>query len=164
MLDNEKGVEGVAQLEQMRRGKVANFKKSTEVIDYGGMRPTLRKIDDFTFLTNTMLVDIRGGEPLSKKNRELTEPGELLLLDPSGRLVVRTEMDDGEQYKQLSALLEAAKGQNDRRGRAGPGEGRGGYGEGGGRGGYGEGGGRGGYGEGGRGGGRSSRGGRGRSS
>jgi hypothetical protein len=165
MLDNKEGVEGVAETEQMRRGKVANFRKSTEVIDYSGMRPTLRKIDNFTFLTNTMLVDIRGGEPLSKKDRELTEPGELLLLDPAGRLVVRTEMDDAEQYKQLSALLEAAKGQkNDRRGRTGAGEDRGGYGEGGrggeggGRGGYGEGGGRGGYGEGGGRGGRSSRG------
>jgi hypothetical protein len=131
MLDDEESVEGVAELERVRRGEVANFTQSTEVIDYAAMRPSLRKIDDFTFLTNTMLVDVRGGATVSKKNRELTEPGELLLLDPAGRLVVRTELADGERYAQLRALLEAAEEQNDRRGRAGPGGGRygGGYGE-----------------------------------
>jgi hypothetical protein len=46
------------------------------------------------FITDTMAIDFRGGGPLSKKDRDLTEVGEILLLDPNGNLIVRNEVED----------------------------------------------------------------------
>ena len=46
-------------------------------------------------LTEHLLVDFHGGQRL---NRELIRPCSVLLLDPAGRLVVRSDLDDLEEY------------------------------------------------------------------
>ena len=92
------------------------------------------------------MVDVRGGERISKKNKSLLRPAMALLMDPGGRLFVQSELDDSEAVDEFSL---AKEGGNDRRGGFGGGYGgEGGFGGGyGGEGGYGGGyGGEGGYG------------------
>ena len=74
--------------------------------DFGGLRGRQpmggniatppEKVD---FKTECLVLDIRGGERLSGKNRDLTKPGEILLLDPDGNLVVRNDVVDFDQYR-----------------------------------------------------------------
>jgi len=109
MLNLQQGLEGVTEISKMRRGNVGNFVKTTKVIAYRRSGPTVRQEDNFTFQTNTVLLDMRGGEGLSRRDRELTAPGEVLLLDPSGRMIVRTEQSDREEFARLRRMLEAAK-------------------------------------------------------
>jgi hypothetical protein len=54
-----------------------------------------RKVD---YLTNSLLLDVAGGGRLPGKDRSLTEPGSVLLLDGEGKLVVRNEIDDLPDY------------------------------------------------------------------
>lgn len=81
---------------KVRRGKVAHFKvDNTEVL-----RPSLNmleKIEDHRFKVNTMVLDLRGGG--DHKFDELTEPGEFLVMDSRGRLVVLNELDDAEDFE-----------------------------------------------------------------
>lgn len=51
-----------------------------------------------TYATDMLVVDIAGGERMHPIDRNLTEPGSLLLLGPDGSLVVRNELDDQKDY------------------------------------------------------------------
>lgn len=100
---------------------------------------TVAQVDQ-SFRTDLLVVDIRGGDKLlnSKgRNSELTEPGELLLLGPGGRLVVRRELDDSADYKfnktnldniDMTYQTESAPAGSDDTGRGGRGGGGAGYG------------------------------------
>jgi len=57
--------------------------------------PRERKVD---YLTDSLLLDVAGGGRLPGKDRSLTEPGSILLLDREGKLVVRNELDDVADY------------------------------------------------------------------
>ncbi len=61
-----------------------------------GMKNNLPERVDFK--TQCLVLDLRGGQRLVGKNRDLDAPGEMLLLDPDGNLVVRNDVDDFEQY------------------------------------------------------------------
>jgi len=52
------------------------------------------------YLTDTLVLDMDGGELLPGKDR-LTQPGAMLLLDPDGTLVVRREHDDLAESNEL---------------------------------------------------------------
>jgi hypothetical protein len=54
------------------------------------------------FNTNSVVVDIAGGEPLPSQVRgeTLTAAGEILVLDANGNLTLRNELDDLDRYKQ----------------------------------------------------------------
>ena len=60
-------------------------------------------IESYDLRTATVLLDIRGGQRLAGRSGKLTEPGELLLLSPSGRLLVRNELDDFEEFERYRA-------------------------------------------------------------
>lgn len=51
------------------------------------------------FLTQRVVIDLRGGEPLPawRRSAETVAPGEVLLLDDTGRLVVRSELEDFDE-------------------------------------------------------------------
>ena len=63
---------------------------------------TLKEIDA-QFDTDIMIVDIMGGDKLTSTRKndktELTAPGEILVMDGSGALSVRHEIDDADRYK-----------------------------------------------------------------
>jgi hypothetical protein len=57
------------------------------------------------YFTHTVAVDLRGGELLRGRkgsSLKLSAPGEILLLDPNGNLIVRDELDDKHEYEQLT--------------------------------------------------------------
>jgi hypothetical protein len=112
MFDRARGVEAATEIKKMGLGAVGNFTESVQVQVHGGAENnTMKTISDFAFKTNTTLVDIRGGEGLSPKDRDLTAPGELLLLDGAGRLVVRGELADAEELSQYRATAVDANAQ-----------------------------------------------------
>lgn len=51
------------------------------------------------YLTDSLLLDVNGGGRLPGKDRSLTEPGNILLLNREGKLVVRNELDDLADYE-----------------------------------------------------------------
>lgn len=58
--------------------------------------------------TDSVLVDITGGEPLRMPGGNDTVPAVLAFLDPDGRLVVRDELADFEDYEKGLGIDEAA--------------------------------------------------------
>jgi hypothetical protein len=51
------------------------------------------------YITDSLVLDLRGGNKLPGKDREATEPGRMLLLDAEGRLVTLNELDDQKEFK-----------------------------------------------------------------
>jgi hypothetical protein len=68
----------------------------------GPPRPSKSSDDEepetIDFVTETVLLDIRGGGKLPGRDRDITEAGRVLLLDDVGRLIVRDELEDAEIY------------------------------------------------------------------
>lgn len=103
-----------------RRGSVANMTDDVEIITEGNRYIDLVK--SFDFRTGITVVDIRGGERLTK---DFSAPAKVLLMDPTGQLSVRNELDDFDEVDQHRLLFE----KSDRRGGRGPGDIRGGRGD-----------------------------------
>lgn len=94
------------------RGKVINFpgceypesnepknKKAEEEnlnLPYGKREETVSIPVDY--ITDTLALDMRGGDRLPGNDR-LCQPGEILLLDPAGVLVVHNEVEDRAEYQ-----------------------------------------------------------------
>jgi len=60
------------------------------------------------YMSDAVVVDLRGGHRLPGRDR-LDSPGEILLLDADGTLVVRNELADAEQYRQRTVEEEPAE-------------------------------------------------------
>lgn len=65
-------------------------------------KPKKERDKPIDLLTDTLLVDIRGGDPLARSK----EPAEALVLTPSGRLAVRSQVADAEEYKLQQRTIE----------------------------------------------------------
>jgi hypothetical protein len=74
------------------RGQVANF---LEVSVREAGTPV-------NFVSDTTAIDLRGGEHLGRRTSTLTAPGELLLMDSDGSLVVHNECDDSAACRRLN--------------------------------------------------------------
>ena len=115
----DQGIEAFAE-RSVDRGKVANFlripfpetkqtrkpskKGSGDLpMDYGppaGLETAADEASVVDYLTDTLVLDMDGGELLPGKDR-LAQPGAMLLLDPDGTLVVRQELDDLAECNEL---------------------------------------------------------------
>ncbi len=62
------------------------------------------------YQTEMLVLDMRGGETLPGKNRDLTRPGEILLLDPSGSIVVRNDQKDLKARQQVKRPPRRSRG------------------------------------------------------
>ncbi len=62
------------------------------------------------YVTNTVLLDIKGGGPLPGGKNSLKEPADLLLLDQDGNLIVHNEIDDLPEKQRHDHSDENAKG------------------------------------------------------
>lgn len=128
--------------EEFVLGSVMNMTEDVEVVT--GDRRYIKELDSFEFRTGITLCDFRGGEDLPG---DYEAPVSVLLMDPTGKLFVRNQLDDAEKIATHKATFEETT--DARGGGFGGGYGgEGGYGGGyGGEGGYGGGyGGEGGYG------------------
>jgi hypothetical protein len=83
---------------EVSRGSVLNFKKDAEVLH--PVMHEFKLLPEYDITTNAVVVDIRGGETLPTKGKDpMSAPGEFLLLDPDGTLIVRNELDDLDDYR-----------------------------------------------------------------
>lgn len=92
-IDEKEGIAAGAEID-VARGSVANKVADTvEAIDPRDRKAkTLKDVD---FRSGIVVLDIRGGKPLSKKTTsQLTSPVEVLVMDPQGNLRVRNEFED----------------------------------------------------------------------
>jgi hypothetical protein len=93
--------------EELLRGQMLNFRQRTlsgqSESRAGAGRPlpggaTAAEADKGDFITNNLLLDFRGGNSLTGKLK--TDAGSVLLLDSSGRLAVRNELEDEKDIAQ----------------------------------------------------------------
>lgn len=99
---------------EARRGAVMNYKGDVEVlVDQGRY---IEEFEDFLIDTGVVVLDIDGGESY---NRTLSEPTHVLMMDASGRMFLRDELDDEIEVAIHKAVFEETDT---------PGGGRGGFG------------------------------------
>ena len=106
-----------AKEKEFQRGSVANMtEKKVEILIERGM---IDSLDSFRFHTDIAIVDIDGGEKLTK---ELTVPARVLLMDSTGGLYIRDELKDAdaiERHRQTFAKDERQRGGYPERGYGG---------------------------------------------
>lgn len=78
------------------RGAVLNFKADAEAID--PFQSSLVTLPEHVFNTNSIVLDIHGGQPFARKD-PLAVPGEVLLMDEHGNLIVHNELEDQEAFQ-----------------------------------------------------------------
>lgn len=113
------------------RGSVLNLSQRAQII-----WSSLYKVDPakpvdspvFNFLTGLTLVDFDGGDQLTQKNRTLTAPSRVLVMDSSGRLSFQNELDAGTTILEYDYMMkqseEAARRAREQGNERGPGRGR----------------------------------------
>jgi hypothetical protein len=101
--DTNRGLQA-EKIMTFRRGSVLNRSEKDLwiIIDQGR---NLKRLDEFTFKTNLTLLDIEGGEKIASA-RDSNVPGRVLLMDSTGRMMVRDELaavDEVEYHNQIFA-------------------------------------------------------------
>ena len=86
------------------RGSTLNFKTDAEVVH--PIAGDFRKLKDYVLQTDAVVADILGGDDiqtLDSKVREekMTVPGELLIIDADGNLLVQDESEDVEEFRRF---------------------------------------------------------------
>jgi len=78
----------------VHRGSVLNNQIDIEYAH--PVSSVIKAVEQFDFQSDLIVGDIRGGEELpgSTRNRRVLAPGEFVLIDGSGKLIVRNEIDD----------------------------------------------------------------------
>lgn len=133
--DGNTAEELIAEEERVYRGSVGNVSVSDGWV-IAPSRGELHRKKDYLVRTGVVMIDMFGGERLDG-SRDMTIPGQVLLMDPSGRMVIRNELEDAGKVAFYHQLLEEevererANESGDRRGGeegllAPPGGGRGG--------------------------------------
>jgi len=109
----------IARSDYFPRGSVINTYEKATVI-WSNYKFTTEQNSEFDFRTGVTLLDFRGGEKLSNRNRDLTVPARAVLMDAAGRLFLQEEIEDTEPVAEYQQALE---GGQDSRGnsRGGPG-------------------------------------------
>lgn len=122
--EDQRAVKG-GVIQTFRRGSVMNLVEDIEVLSAD--RRWIVESEDFEFRTGITLCDFTGGEELA---RDMQAPARALLMDASGRLFVREQLDDAQAVEQHRQVFEAEADEQNRFGPPG-GRGRGGFDEGG---------------------------------
>jgi hypothetical protein len=96
--DHAKAADMPGQLTAVR-GSVLNFTADANVLHPVNLQ--VFTLPNYNFRTDVMVLDVRGGRDLPTNNRaeiDLKSPGELLLVDMEGNLMVHNELDDIRDY------------------------------------------------------------------
>ncbi|MBA3482893.1 MAG: hypothetical protein H0T51_13880 [Pirellulales bacterium] len=115
------------------RGSVLNRSQKAQII-----WSSLFKVDPaepqespvFDFITGLTLVDFDGGDEMTDANRKLLAPARAIVMDSSGRLRLRNELEDEKSVREYDLIMKASE-EASRRERDRGNERRGGRGEGG---------------------------------
>ncbi|MEX2307346.1 MAG: hypothetical protein WD738_07125 [Pirellulales bacterium] len=90
----------IAKEKDFRRGYVINL---NEEMDYTGDGDRwIDTYDSYKIQTGVTALDVAGGQRLTK---DITAPGRVLLMDPSGELSIRKELDDSMSVEYLQLLF-----------------------------------------------------------
>lgn len=85
-------MQGSIELPATRRGAVMNYLGTVEVLVEQGR--FIDKIDNFAIDTGVVVLDLSGGRTTDGFSREKPEPTHALLMDATGRMYLRDELDD----------------------------------------------------------------------
>jgi hypothetical protein len=101
--DKRRAIEVPAKKET-QLGSLLNFTQNADVLHPQSFQ--ILTVENFEFNTEAFVVDMRGGDPLieDRDKNERTEyptPGEILVINGDGELVVCNEVDDVEEYRRL---------------------------------------------------------------
>lgn len=103
--DESRAVEVPAERE-VRRGAYLAFKESADVLHPHTLQ--LKTLEDYAFDIDSLVADLSGGadlitdvDPDTDEKTVLTTPGEFLILNRNGEMVVCNEIDDNEEYRRL---------------------------------------------------------------
>ena len=110
-VDEKKNAILAAKEETLVPGSVANMVKDVEYIVPGNR--FIDQMDDVNFHTDITVVDIDGGERLTK---DISVPGRVLLMDPTGRLYIRDELLDEDEVKRHQEIFKKEKNRDGRGG------------------------------------------------
>jgi hypothetical protein len=101
MWDNKFATE-VAAVTSVFRGTFLNFTANGDAIH--PIFLVFKSLENYYFQTDRLVADIRGGEELLGADKEapLLTPGQVALMDENGRIIVRNEFDDWEDYRKLA--------------------------------------------------------------
>jgi hypothetical protein len=88
--------------QEVSRGSVLNFEAEKVKVIHPVTRQVV-ELEKHPIRTNALVADIQGGEkipPLDRKaENTLAAPGEVLVVDPTGKLFVQNESDDIESFR-----------------------------------------------------------------
>ena len=112
--EDDKAMEAALEKEKVRPGSIMNMLEKDVWIAKGRF---LEKVETFKFRTGITLLDIEGGRKLSKK---MVAPARVLTMDATGRLAVRSQLEDASA---VEAHRELYSEDEDSRGRGGGGGG-----------------------------------------
>lgn len=91
---------------EVLRGAFLDFTDKADVLQ--PLTLQIKTIAEFNFDTEAFVADLRGGESLlldvdktTKEEKPLPVPGEYLVVDGDGRLIVCNEVDDAEEFRRL---------------------------------------------------------------
>jgi hypothetical protein len=89
------------------RGTVLNFTATADILH--PLTYAIKRAADYVFQTNAVVLDIRGGESIGKTG--MNTPGEMLLVDKDGNLIVRNEFDTSnvQMYRQQLFIEDRAE-------------------------------------------------------
>ncbi len=109
--ENNRGMQA-EKIMTFHRGSVLNRteKDLWILIDQGRNQ---KRLDEFSFKTNLTLLDIEGGEKISS-SRDMNMPGRVLLMDSTGRMMVRDELAGVEEVEYHNQVF--AEGDESNRG------------------------------------------------
>ena len=107
--DGKRAVQVPGEAEVVR-GSVLNFTKDADVL-----HPTTKQImrlKEVKFSDSSFVADLRGGDILPDQNgklpsskdadKALKAPGEIMVIDAQGNLIVKNEVDDEESFRRLT--------------------------------------------------------------
>ena len=90
----------VSKFRQVRKGDWLNFEinSPTNVLDV--VDNQMKKLEDFRFQTDQMVVDLMGGEKIDLRTSpvDYRTPGEMLLMDDEGNVFIRNSFEQKRDY------------------------------------------------------------------
>jgi hypothetical protein len=97
----------IAREEDFLRGSLLNVQGKASVIWVNRSDFTEAQANqEFDFRTGITVLDFRGGDRLSTRNRDLTVPAQAVLMDPAGRLFLQSELEDRQSVEDYQRALE----------------------------------------------------------
>lgn len=92
--------------QEVERGTVANFVADATIVDPATGQA--RSLAGYSFRTDGIVLDLRGGTELPGRDRKnrLIAPGEVLLVDGDGQLLLLDEAEDHRMYEKFNGLSE----------------------------------------------------------